>query len=206
MTWLEAVVAVLDAWAWPVIVLIAVLLLRKNIAELIDRIKRLTGPAGTSAEFTIEAAATEKIAEIAVPDAAPELPQSSSTSVDVVPFVPSSLPDLMAEAQDRPNAAIIIAYTLVEHAAQAAFGYDRRAESLERFFRGLAAQNLVAPLISSVVHRFEGLYDQVAEGSVSPTADAADNFVNIAWRLLTTIRQAETLKREGSGWNPPGAP
>ena len=54
MDWLEFVAKVIGALAWPVVVLVIALKFQAEIRRLLNRIKRMKGPAGTEAEFADE--------------------------------------------------------------------------------------------------------------------------------------------------------
>jgi hypothetical protein len=51
VSWIEAVVTVMTAWAWPTVVLVGVVLLRKQLASLVDRLTRAVGPGGIAFDF-----------------------------------------------------------------------------------------------------------------------------------------------------------
>jgi hypothetical protein len=193
MTWLQALVAIGKAWAWPTVVLVAVLLfrkdlgnlIRKDLGDLVRRIEQLAG-LGITLNFAKDAAETEELAKAVEPEPPNELSAP-----------PSSRDLLQAEAQLHPTGAIIAAWSVVEVVARIA-GRDSERESLESFVRRLAMQGLVPPLTGSLAHRLERLYDQAMYGRPNPEPAAAEDFVDAAWRLAATIRRSQAT--EPGGW------
>jgi len=187
--WIEALVAIAKALAWPVVVLVVVLLLRRDLGDLVRRLKRVTGPAGLSADFGAQAAATGELAKAVEPNPPNQLPAPQQEE--------PSREHLRAEAQRQPTGAIILAWSMVEAAARQ-LGYEPTQEPVELFVRRLVARGLVSPLTPSLAHRLQKLYDQAARGEAIPDPVAARDFVDAAWRLAATLRQA--VSTEPGAW------
>jgi len=122
---LNAIVILLSSWAWPAVVLVLGILLRKELAALLRRLQELTGPGGLAAKFGRDAAAASELAASAVPDVPSQLdvpatqgnrelerreseaalpPQTRTTYLD----------QLLDQARSQPISAIILSWQMVE--------------------------------------------------------------------------------------------
>ncbi|HZN71335.1 MAG TPA: hypothetical protein VFC00_06580 [Micromonosporaceae bacterium] len=189
MDWLQALVTLAKAWSWPIVVLITVILFRKDLGELIGRIKHMKAP-GFSFDFSEAVAATEELAQRIEPSPAAELPSQ--------PAPQWSRTFLEAEAKRHATGAFILAWAMVENAAKQS-GYIPTRESVEQFTRRLASEGVVPSLTPSLAHRLKALYNQVASGAVIPSLEDAQAFIDAAWRLTTTIRRVKTT--EHGAWS-----
>jgi hypothetical protein len=90
--------------AWPIVVLIIVLVLKNEIGKLITRLTRFSG-AGVEVDFGEKVEAASELAEAIAPDVPPELPATSSESEAAPLRLQPTLKDLLAEAELHPVGA-----------------------------------------------------------------------------------------------------
>jgi hypothetical protein len=174
-------VTVLDAWAWPVVVLVVVVLLRRPLSGLIPRLLKFRGPAGLEAEFArerLEAASRQAV-------------DTWSTVLPPALPVQPTLAYLRSEATKQPSSGIILAWSVVEQTAFETFGRVRGSESIGALVRRLATNQKVSALTPSLAHTLETLYHQVQHGVLILDSASALIFVDSAWRLAAAIRRAE---------------
>lgn len=93
------------ALAWPIVLLVYVLVLRKQIGQLIGRLTHVSG-AGVKAEFKEQIEAAGDIAQAITRDAPNELPPPASPG--------PTLDGLLIEAELHPVGAMIHAWNIVE--------------------------------------------------------------------------------------------
>lgn len=169
MGWVEAVVAVLTSWAWPLVVLVAVLILRKELGALLKRMSRLTAP-GVEAEFGANVDATAQLAEASLPDPPSELPEQPT------------LAELEAEARRHTVGAIVRAWNMVEGLVSV---------PLERLTWGDLESARITWETLSVYQRLRDLRNQVVHGRVIPSVSEAEEFVSAAWRLAASLNEVK---------------
>lgn len=180
MGWLEAVVTILKAWAWPVVVLVAVLMLRRELAALFTRVSRFAAP-GLEAEFKHEVAATSELAEAAASEPPDELPTPGEPSDHTLP----TRWELFEEAsRGSPIAAIVRAWNLIEYLLPPD---ETGSRSIPIRLKRLGESGVLSDEMSALGRRLFGLRSQVVHGVVVPDAADADNFVSAAWTLATEL-------------------
>ncbi|MBQ1018596.1 hypothetical protein KBX71_12085 [Micromonospora sp. D93] len=185
MGWLEATVKIVTALAWPIVALAAVVLLRKQIAQMITRLTRLTGPAGIEAEFSEEVSATSELAEAAAPETPNELPAAvPSGQTTLVPK--PSLADLVEEASKHPLGGMIRAWNLVE-AVIPAFVQPGRRKHPHPNPRVLEESELVPDELFALASRLWELRNRVVHGTEVPSIKDANEYVLSAWRLAAAL-------------------
>ncbi|MFF4810014.1 hypothetical protein ACFY03_17545 [Micromonospora chersina] len=185
MGWLEATVKIVSALAWPIVVVIAVVLLREQIAQMITRLTRLTGPAGIEAEFSEEVSATSELAEVAAPETPNELPAAVPSGQTTLTPKPS-LTDLIEEATKHPLGGMIRAWNLVEEVLPAFIPPGRR-RNLYATPRILEGSELVSDELFALASRLFELRNRVVHGTEVPSAKDAHEYVVSAWRLAAAL-------------------
>ncbi|MFF5181760.1 hypothetical protein ACFY2Q_27340 [Micromonospora sp. NPDC000316] len=173
------------ALAWPTVVLVAVVLLRREIARTLGRLNRFAGPAGIEAEFSEEVSATSELAEVAAPEKPDELPVADPQGQTALTPQPS-LADLIEEASKHPLGGMIRAWNLVEEILPAFNPPGRRRNPIATL-RSLEGSELVSDELYALAHRLWDLRNRVVHGHEVPTANDAYEYVVSAWRLATAL-------------------
>ncbi|PWJ91696.1 hypothetical protein C8D77_103394 [Mesorhizobium loti] len=96
----EIIAGLIGSLAWPTAVVILAILFRGRLADLLHRIREVTGPAGTSAKFSEQLEATREATEATVEH-------------DPLPQIGADGPYLDL-AQQFPSAAVMSAYQDIE--------------------------------------------------------------------------------------------
>lgn len=182
MTWMEFIVALIAALAWPAAVISLVLLFRRQVMGMLHATKRLkVGPAGVELERWDREAAV--VAESVVADSFAR--SSERDDEDVV--------RLMAMAATAPEAAVVQSFGLVERRLRA-LATAAGVEGVERTPATKLVEDAVrAGAITSAsaegIRGLATLRDLAAMGWGEPaTAGRAVEYVTLARALLYTLR------------------
>lgn len=194
--WIEAVVTVMTAWAWPAVVLVGVVLLRKQLAGLVNRLTRAEGPGGIAFAFKAEVNATSQLAEVAVPNAPTTLPTSGDGRYPHLSQQPT-LEDLVQEAEQHPVGAVVRAWNVVEAVADRFI--HKKGFPVSQLVSGMASYDLVADDLASLARRLQGLRNQVVHGKAIPDRASARDFVEAAWRLAAALEKVPPSSRGPDG-------
>ena len=190
--WIEAVVKIVTGLAWPIVAVVGIVVLRKQLAHLLERMTHFKGPAGLEADFGMQAAATNDLAVEAIPNPPKELTPPAGDGQGLTPSESMSLDGLLGEADVHPVGAIVRAWNLVE--AVAAKGFPAYNSNRVQMPRTLVAQlyrdGLVSDEVYGLTERLNQLRNQVVHGQTVPTVDAAHDFVDSAWRLSAALDMA----------------
>jgi hypothetical protein len=192
--WLEAVVKIVTEIAWPVVVIVSVLVLRRQLGRLIERMTHFEGPGGVVADFPSQAAATNELSEEAVPNAPGQmtLPNAEGAERSLNPPESLTLEDLLREADAHPVGAIVRAWNLVEHVAGRNFGHGagRLKYTIPATARSLQIRGALSDEVVGVAQRLDRLRHDVVHGKTVPDTASARDFVEAAWRLAVAFRNA----------------
>lgn len=199
MGWLEASVSLATGLAWPSVVVVAVLILRKEIGQLIARMTRFKGP-GVEADFPRQAAATNELSEEAVPEASTKmaLPATNASTDGLRPTESLTLEDFRQEAEVHPVGAVVRAWQVVENTATQVFRaegltlHGGRHMSVVNIVRELRAEGLVSDDVVALAGRLTRLRIQVVYLGTIPNAESARDFVEAAWRLAVALNLLRT--------------
>jgi hypothetical protein len=209
---LDAVVQVLSSWAWPAVVLVLVILLRKELAALLRRLQELTGPGGVAAKFGRDAAAASELAAGVVPDVPSQLdvpaaqgyrePVQPDLEVGPVPTQAKTtyLDQLRDQARSQPTSAVILSWQMVERLTELARRrYEIGRASTVTVVRLLAEQGVLNAGLIPVAASLQRLRNEVVHGSAILEIDAlaATEFVEAAWRLATALEGALDILNPG---------
>jgi hypothetical protein len=178
-----------EALAWPVVVLILVSLLRKEVSSLFTIVKKVkAGP--MEAEFEREINELKSVAEAELPDMERQAPAAPSQN------------ELEQLAQINPRAAIIEAWRRLELAAR---------RSLAQVGIRMTSQDIASPLAHARNLAKSALMSQeelvlfndlrnlrntsVHAEHFSPTLEAALTYIEVASRVQQTLRLKSETKR-----------
>jgi hypothetical protein len=195
--WIEGVVTLIKGSAWPIVVLVSVLVLKRQLGQLIGRVTHFSGPAGVSADFGQQAEAANELAEAITPEPANDLPPLAEKSEVNVRFHSNHLPtlvELRTAAQLHPIGAVVQAWAVVEGTAHQAFPSTQHPFSTRRIVDLISSQ--IEADLGSLAARLGRLRNDVVHGTAMPTTDEALDYVNAAWRLASAI-DASRRKRDG---------
>jgi hypothetical protein len=208
---LNAIVILLSSWAWPAVVLVLGILLRKELAALLRRLQELTGPGGLAAKFGRDAAAASELAASAVPDVPSQLdvpatqgnrelerreseaalpPQTRTTYLD----------QLRDQARSQPISAIILSWQMVERLTELARRrYEIGRANTVTVVRLLAEQGILNTGLVPVAASLRRLRNDVVHSSavLEIDASAATEYVEAAWRLSTAMEAALDILNPG---------
>ena len=194
MGWTEAVVKVVTGLAWPIVAVVIVFVLRRELGRLIARMTHLKGPAGVEADFASQAAATNELSEEAVPNAPGEMMLSASEDQDwhLTPPASLTLRDLLREAEMHPVGAVVRAWNVVEDVAGRNFGFGpgRVKYPIPTTARSLQKQGVFSDDLVGVAERLSRLRAGVVHGQETPDKASARDFVEAAWRLAIAFEGA----------------
>ncbi len=196
--WVEATAKIVTGIAWPIVVIVAVLVLRKQIGRLIERMTHFKGPGGVEADFPSQAAATNELSEEAIPNAPDEitLPAIDQPGHELAPPESLTLQDLLREADAHPVGAIVRAWNVVEDIVGRGFGYGpgRPKYPVPKTARSLQKQGHLSDEVVGLAERLSRLRSDVVHGQTVPDTASARDFVQAAWRLAVAFK--------GVPWSP----
>lgn len=193
--WVEATVKIVNGLAWPVVVAVAVFVLRKPIGRLIERMSHFKGP-GVEADFPSQAAATNELSEEAVPNVPDEmtLPADSTPQQDDGQRPPlresPSLGELLQEAETHPVGGIVRAWNLVEQVVEHGFPFYLRPYNPRPLMQDLRGKGYISDDVVGLYERLSRLRNEVVHGRTVPTPAAARDFVQATWRLTAALADA----------------
>jgi hypothetical protein len=190
---LQFTAALANSLAWPVVVLVAVILLRRELADVFHRMQTFE-LSGTKAKLTFASlAGYEKMVEAAAKDAgaAPDAPIAKSEEAEF-----SVLEALAAAA---PKQAVIDAWGLLEYQLNVAS--DRLAPDGQHGWPQVARNLESWPLwerLSPAVEELRRLRDYTVRSGRQPSPADAARYVAVVQDLVTTIRTSD-LPESGDG-------
>ncbi|GIF74725.1 hypothetical protein [Asanoa siamensis] len=199
MGWVEGVVTVATGWAWPIVVLVAVILLKNEIGRLIARLTRFAG-VGVEVDFGDQVEAVSDLADAITAEAPDELPEP----IEGPPLTPRpTLTDLVAEAEIHPVGAIVRAWNVVEARIAElappdstiikAAGMAVSARNARMVLKMLSGMGLISSDLYQLGRRLSDLRNQVVHGDVTPTKNEAADFVTATWRLASELSKLEPI-------------
>ncbi len=202
MNWMELTATIVKALAWPVVVVLALVLLRGPLGDLLERLKKIKTPGGVEGEFfkKLELEKKKTLALLAPPAAS-------------VPEVDS----LLKLVVESPRSAVDAAYRLVDLSAHDAGlargepgGKHRRVSppgvartvqpegALDNETKSAIDEVVLDKATQSMVDSLRSLRDQAFhadESSVDPAS--AREYVQLAVALVQRIHE-ETPETPGS--------
>jgi hypothetical protein len=183
---LQFAAAIVNSLAWPAVAVVAVVLLRRELADAFHRMQSFEF-AGVKAKLTFAPlAGYEKMVEAAVkgtgtaPDAV--IARSEETEFSV----------LQALAAAAPKQAVIDAWTLLEYQLNAAsdrlapggpHGWPQVARNLERW--------PVWSRVEPAVEELRRLRDYTVRSGRQPSSADAARYVAVVQDLVTTVRNSD---------------
>jgi hypothetical protein len=177
----ELIASIVSSIAWPVIVLSAVLLFRKQLSGLLERIKSLE-IVGSKAEFAVLGNYESKIGAEVKKDVA-------ESQQGIVRQTETEFGGPKAMAEVAPRQAIIEAWGLLEYqlnvtsdrvAPDGRHGWPQVARNLESWGEW--------PRLYPAVAELWRLRDYTVESTRAPSASDAALYVSVAQDLVTTLR------------------
>ncbi|MFI5839006.1 DUF4145 domain-containing protein [Catenuloplanes sp. NPDC051500] len=190
MEWFKGIVALVTGLAWPAVVLISVVLLKREIGRAIGRVTRFSG-AGVELDFSERMEAVGAIAEAIVPDVPAELPGVVTANERVAVGDGPSLRDLLDETGRKPVNAIMRAWNLVEAGTTRLAGATGRLGTMAEL-RALTGSGEISMDLYELARQLRDLRNRVAHGQAVPTAAEAREFVGASWRLATELARVES--------------
>jgi HEPN domain-containing protein len=205
--WLDFIAAVVSAIAWPVAIVVVVLLLRRQIRNLIPLLRRIR-----YGEF--EAEFSEEVEETAaeIQQHAEEMPVKELPALpeDVEERLRTNIELLRASAQENPGIAVLEAWLLVEfevHAAAIRNNIDSTvkrvvgrksgksvAGGINRILRVLADRERIPEWVVDAVNDLRVLRSEVAQSLRAPreplSTELAVDYVNSVERILEFLARA----------------
>jgi hypothetical protein len=185
VTGLQFTAAIVNSLAWPAAVVVAAVLLRKELRDAFGRMESLKFPGGEARFATL--APYEKVLAAAAKDAA------STADAAVVRREETEFGLLEELAATAPGQAIIDAWGLLEYQLNTAsdqiapnqpHGWPQVALNLERLDKW--------PLLSPAIGELRRLRDYTVESSWPPSSADAVRYVSLAQDLATTLRTSVT--------------
>jgi hypothetical protein len=181
--WLTFLAQVIGSLAWPVTIVIVVLLLKNQIASLFPVLKRLkAGPVEAEFERGIEEAKTEA-AGLPAPEALPAPLDARRQQLIQIAYI-------------NPRTAILDAWQGVEFAVKKAaiqrIGGSPMPDvsSALRMIRELAKASLISQDDVALFHDLRGLRNQATHAAdFNPTLASALNYIDLAVGLQTKFEQ-----------------
>lgn len=178
MDWLTFIAELVKATAWPVIVLIVVLVFRGELSALFGRLRK--GKIG-GAEFEFEDAVAELRADsVSIPEV---------RAVDV------------AAVSDNPRTAVLEAWLRVEDCARTLAGAQGISPSLVAaarapvLIKAIVEKNLLSPEQVQLFHDLRRLRNQVASvREFSPSSESVVSYISLANGLAAAIERRATSK------------
>lgn len=194
MTGLQFVAAILAAFAWPVAVVVAVGLLRRELIGAFRRIESVEFPGGKATFATL--VDFQKVVAVAAKDAVS--PDEGGVRYEMTEF---SVVEALASA--APAQAVIDAWGLLEYQLNVAS--DRLAPDQPHGWPQVV-RNLEAwdkwPMLYPAVLELRRLRDYTVRSSRPPSSADAARYVSVAQDLATTIRtsfMSQVDKNPGGG-------
>lgn len=183
MDWLTFIAEIVDATAWPIMLLVVFLVLRRQLIALLPGLQRLKWK-------DFEAEFSRKVQEVAA-EARDALPQHEMQQVSA----PSEEFELMRLAEVSPRAAILEAWIALEGTARTALtrmGASITAREMEqpaRLAEALISNDFMNPSQADVLKELRRLRNAAAHATdPKVTVDDAQQFVKVASALERLIR------------------
>jgi hypothetical protein len=186
MHWMQFVVELVKPLAWPLALIVTVLLLRKEIKNLLSLLRKLkAGP--LEAEFDREVKELRAEVETELPPTPLPTPAAQERSS-------SQRQKLVQLSQVNPRSAIIEAWLGVEFAAQRALGQvgqsPRPNASPISLFRDLSKSQLLDPELLALFQDLRALRNQAVHVSdFNPSQEAALNYIDLALRVQSALER-----------------
>lgn len=221
-----ALLAALEGYAWPLVVLILALLFRKDLAKLVARINAAKLPGGGELSFDKALREAEEVGteerKSDVPRALPPPPDEiEADESEAVPGPPPSVSrgdrlnqqELMALARTSPSATVVLAFKQVEHALQRVAqeeGLESRPYQLGRIVDQLVQVGRIGRHDAALLHDLRQLRNAAAHheaadidyGGAVRYVRLVDDLLQRLARLVVTVRNNAIV----GGQFPPGGP
>jgi len=192
MSILEFIASVVSATAWPVVILIAILLFRGNIGRRIENIRRLTW-GDKSVDFGEKLERIEKEAVTLIPDPglAKQLPPPNDEGGRPDENPETARFESVLEAD--PRLAIVHAWAAVEREMQRVAierGYGPQAKSGTFLIRRLAADGVLDRETTTVLDGLRTLRNEVVHGSGRQvSAEEARRYHELAELIIAKLQE-----------------
>jgi uncharacterized protein YutE (UPF0331/DUF86 family) len=186
--WQKFVVAMSQAWAWPIITGVSVYLLREAIKQLAARL-RSAKYGDFQAEFGEELEKVEQrvIAEEALAGASPPTPASASEREG-----------FNRALQFAPSAAILAAWQAVEaELISLARAYDISGHRVAQLVRQLLERQIIDEETYRLLDELRSLRNKVVHNAIAKVAvtrDQAERYGDLAFRVAALLRSKREEK------------
>lgn len=198
MDWLTFTTKLVDALAWPIVVLVLGLVFRRKLIELIPTLRKLkAGP--VEAEFELATKhVLAKAEETSFPGLVDESGRVSKSETDNEQVIAK-----LREARGNPAGAILEGWSNLDGALfrlglQAGIVVDP-LENTERVYNAVMASGLLPVQTVNLVRELRDLRNQVAHVKVKPTVGAAQDYLLAVDRAIELILNCqEKLPNHGS--------
>ncbi|MEU0312968.1 hypothetical protein [Nocardioides sp. NPDC006273] len=192
MNWMEFVSSVVESLAWPTAIVIAALVFKSEIEELLKRLK--SGKVlGTEFEFGDGIQKLEEGRAIIgdhakEPEMEPSPPASEKAPAPI--YGDDRMLSLALEADRNPSYAILTAFEIVKGSARDLIGtvmnYPSKASPLRpgadevRLLADYEKKNVITPGLANQFRELRDLRNRVAHGTANPTSGEAVAYVENA--------------------------
>ncbi|NUR58527.1 MAG: hypothetical protein HOV87_07515 [Catenulispora sp.] len=196
MTGLQLVAAIVNSVAWPAAVVVAVVLLRRELVSVFQRVQSLEFPGGKATFANL--ADFEKVAAVAGKNAgAPADAEAASR------YAATEFSAVEALASQAPRQAVIDAWGLLEYHLNVAsdqitpdrpHGWPQVAHNLEAWDKW--------PIVYPAILELRRLRDHTVRSSRPPSSADAARYVSLAQELATTLRTSfasPPIEKPGGG-------
>jgi hypothetical protein len=190
---LQFAAEIVNSLAWPIVVVVAVVLLRQEVADAFHRMQSFEF-GGTKAKLTFAPlAGYEKMVEAAVKDAV------AAPDAEIVGSEQTDFSLLQALASAAPGQAVIDAWGLLEYQLNVAS--DRLAPGGQHGWPQIARNLESWPMwrrVEPAVAELRRLRDYTVRSGSQPSGADAARYVAVVQELVTTIRNSD-LTEPGDG-------
>lgn len=173
--------------AWPAVVLVSVIVMRRQLGRLISRLVHAEVPGGKF-DFSAQAAAAHDFAEAVTPQVPIEPPDIPGEEV-------VSLNDMLRAAETHPVGAIVRAWNMVDVVVKGRLSPtpDDKFSVIELLTVVKYQGGEVTDDIIGLAKWLSDLRDHVVHGKIIPTPAAARDYVDAVARLLLAVVRSPRL-------------
>jgi hypothetical protein len=189
----QFIATIVNSVAWPIAVVIAIGLLRRELSGTIQRMQSIEFGVGKATFATLQN--YEKVAAVAAKDA------GGADGDSVVRYEATEFSVVEALVSAAPGQAVIDAWGLLEYqlnvtsdriAPDQSHGWPQVARNLETWDKW--------PILSPVIMELRRLRDYTVRSNRPPSSADAARYVSVAQDLVTTLRTSFTSQpSEGPG-------
>jgi hypothetical protein len=183
--------------SWPAVVIVAILVFRRQLSELIPKLRRFEGWGG-SATFSEElAAAEDKASEVAAESAERSSNATLGQAPERTPEPPMTGATLAQESSDNPAFVVLQAWKDLEadltHTSRTVGVSQAWRQNAGRAARELHKRALVASDFASAVAELQRLRNRVAHDGYTPSPGQAISYLSAISSLKAALDFARFL-------------